>query len=356
MTTQNELHFVFLGSKLPAYARASIELASVTSGVDLHLIGNKSIKKSLKHLPVNFTAIEDFYDSREFNFAKNRITADHKYRNGIWLKSLERFFVIYQYMSTFNRSLILHAELDQLLFKINGLSDSLRNTHLRGLFLPFHSESFAIASIAYINDISALRSLLDFAQSDIKYANEMMLITEWAKHNPSQIFQLPAAATLLQNSGGSFLPNIRLLTANELGGVVDAAQLGQWVAGIDPKHLRLALRPLTLFVDSPSEFLLSKQQLETLRFVQREPGAVNILTSSGLIDVPLYNLHIHSKIHPSLVNDKISISEILDFASRVLQIEIPGAREHQILGWIQAKIYLGKRIVRRLFRVFFLKV
>ena len=347
---------MFLGSKLPAYAKASIKLASITSGVNLCLIGNRSIQKSVKHLPVKFTAVEDFYDSREFDLAKNGITADHKYRNGIWLKSLERFFVIYQYMTAFNKPSILHAELDQLLFKTHGFAESLKNTKLTGLFFPFHSESSAIASIVYINSLAALKSLLDFAQSDVKYANEMVLIAEWAKRNPDLIFQLPTAATLLQNRNDSYLSKVRLLTPAELGGIVDAAQLGQWVAGIDPKNLRLSARPLTLYADSPNEFVLGREQLETLRFVQDEVGTVNIITKSGLTNVPLYNLHIHSKIHSALVNEKISIFEVLDSASRVSQIEIPGARSQQILGWVESRIYLARRIARRIFRLFLLKV
>lgn len=356
MTTRFELHFVFLGSKLPAYAKASIKLASVTSGVDLCLIGNKSIQKSVKHLPVRFTAIEDFYDSREFDLAKNGITSDHKYRNGIWLKSLERFFVIYQYMIAFNKPSILHAELDQLLFKTDRFSESLNNTKLTGLFFPFHSERSAVASIVYINDLAALKSLLDFAQTDIQYANEMVLIAEWSKENPDHIFQLPTVATSLQKRKDSFLPKVRLLTAVELGGIVDAAQLGQWVAGIDPKHLSLSERPLTLYADSPNEFVLGREQLETLRFLYDGVGEVKISTNSGLANVPLYNLHIHSKIHPALVNEKISIFEVLDSASRVSPIEIPGTRGQQILGRIESRIYLARRIVRKLFRLILLKV
>lgn len=346
---------MFLGSKLPAYAKASIQLAASTSGVDLCLIGNRSILKSVRHLPVNFTAIEDFYDNKDFILTKRRITADHKYRNGIWLKSLERFFVIYQYMLTHDRSSILHAELDQLIFRATRLSELLENTKLKGLFFPFHSASAAIASIVYINDILALKSLIDFSQGDFKFANEMVLIAEWAKQNPNLIFQLPTTATLLQSRSDSFLPNVKLLTASELGGVVDAAQLGQWIAGIDPKHLKLSVRPLTLFVDSSTEFLLSRKQLETLRFVHTELGAVNILSDSGLINVPLYNLHIHSKIHPALVNGKISISKVLDAASKVLQIEIPGARKQQIFGRIESKIYLARRIASKVFRILLMK-
>ena len=355
LSKASEIYFVFLGSKLPAYAKASIQLAACTSGVDLCLIGNRSILKSVRHLPVNFTAIEDFYDYKEFNLAKMRITADHKYRNGIWLKSLERFFVIYQYMLTYDRSSILHAELDQLIFGAARFSELLENTKLSGLFLPFHSESSAIASIVYINDILALKSLIDFSQGDFKYANEMVLIAEWAKQNPNLIFQLPTAATLLQSRSDSYLPSVKLLSATELGGVVDAAQLGQWVAGIDPKHLTLSVKPLTLFVDSPTEFLLSREQLQTLRFVQSETGVVHVISDSGSINIPLYNLHIHSKIHPALVNGKISISKVLDSANRMLQIEIPGAREQQILGWIESKIYLAKRIARKFFRILLMK-
>ena len=95
-----EVYFVYLGKSLPTYVESSINLALKYSGLAVHLLGNATIKPNISNISFNFTAVEDFYDSKEFVEAAKRVWYDHTFRNGFWLKSLERFFVLEQYVSS----------------------------------------------------------------------------------------------------------------------------------------------------------------------------------------------------------------------------------------------------------------
>ena len=80
LTNTNEIYFVFLGEKFPSYAKASLKLASETSGMKLCLIGNKSIERSLSGLPIRFIPVEEFYNPEGFQKASSHVWADHNFR------------------------------------------------------------------------------------------------------------------------------------------------------------------------------------------------------------------------------------------------------------------------------------
>ena len=101
MSFSREVNFVYLGKTLPDYGLASIELASRYSGLNVRLIGNASMARSLKNSSAKFTAVEDFYDEKEFKEASKSLTSPHSFRQGFWLKTLERFFVLSQYMESY---------------------------------------------------------------------------------------------------------------------------------------------------------------------------------------------------------------------------------------------------------------
>jgi len=333
-----EVHFVYLGTSLPRYAISSIELAARYSGLNVHLIGNAQMARSLRRSPTRFTAVENFYNQAEFREASKNVTAPNSFRQGFWLKTLERFFVLSQYMSTENLDSIFHAELDQLLFRVDFLLPKLDEAGQRGLFLPFHTAEKAVASLLYCNSQSTLRSLLDFASTSDTFSNEMMLIANWAKYNPGQVFPLPTLASEVNTSARPPL-EVPTLKSDQIGGVVDAAQLGQWVAGIDPRNVPILDLPLTKFVDKQEESLLSRQQLSRLNFnFNPQDGILNVEYDKKFA-VKLYNLHIHSKVHRHLLRYDSSLERLLSQANQIRPTLIPGVRRVQL--WSRLTVFLG---------------
>jgi hypothetical protein len=334
MIQTDEVTFIFLGDKLPKYAIASLNLAASTSGMNISIIGNTCIKDSVSHLPVQFVAVEDFYNPEHFSRAASNVWTDHSYRDGFWLKSLERLFVLRQYMKHSGQKSILHAELDQLLFQINVLVSKLDTLKYFGLFVPFHNDKSAVASILYINDVAALDSLLSFACGEIFFPNEMYLIAEWAKINPELIFELPTTATFIHQREDSVIPGVMLLTPNDTGGLVDPAQMGQWVAGIDPKNVVIREKPVNKFVDLPSRFLLTQSELQSIKFSLSVSNELLIAAGDSETKLKLFNLHVHSKIHAIFDSGHMSLLDLFEFANLDSVMAFRGTRLKQIQSFL----------------------
>jgi hypothetical protein len=57
---------------------------------------------------------------------------------------------------------------------------------------------------------------------------------------------------------------VQLVKPERVAGLVDAAQLGQWIAGIDPRNISPRQIPRTKFVDAPAMHLLSRETIENI--------------------------------------------------------------------------------------------
>jgi hypothetical protein len=60
------------------------------SGMKIHLIGNFKFKNQITKLKINFTSIENFYDPKRFEDALKNTRIDKNFREGFWVKTLER--------------------------------------------------------------------------------------------------------------------------------------------------------------------------------------------------------------------------------------------------------------------------
>ena len=307
----NKVHFVYIGDKLPKYAIASIKLAKKLSGLKIHLIGNSIFKKQIKKLRINFTSIESFYCSKKFKNVSKNLNLKENFRNGFWLKTLERFFILEQFMFKKKINSIFHSEIDQLLFRCDKLIESISKTNKKGLFVPFHSKRQAVASVVFINKLSTLQSLIQSTDLIQKYSNDMELIAAWAKKNPKKIFALPTLATEIKYRS-SILPKcLGIISSKEIGGIVDAAQLGQWVGGIDPKNVNIFSTPRTKFVDKPQKGLLSHNDLKQIEFKKFNDNDNKLTFNFKKKNYQIYNLHLHSKMHHNIVCGKPSLFSLV---------------------------------------------
>ncbi len=335
----NAVTFVYIGDKLPSYADASLKLANETSGARIQLIANSQTAKNFKNRHTDFIAIEDFYNRDLFSDATTRITSDQSFRNGFWVKSLERFFVLDQFVKHTGQKSLFHAELDQLLFGVDDLKVQIEKTFKRGMFLPFHSPNSAVASVVYINDFSSLDSLINFASTGPTFNNEMALIANWAKLHPEKIFALPTLATLEKGSNRVLPQGVQILSQLESLGVVDAAQMGQWVAGIDPRNLPLNIKPKTKFVDEDADWSLNKKDLSAFVFdLSSNQRQLHVTNSNGRTRI--FNLHLHSKVHKILLSQSFSIENLITLANKKDSHLLRGTRITQ-LGWHLKKAYFA---------------
>ena len=348
--------FVYLGSKFPRYANASLELAAEYSGLDITLLLNATLRHKVKSRSVELISIEEFYSPLDFVEIDAKIDLPLSFRNGFWSKTLERFFVIKQYMEISNSQGIFHAELDQILFRCDKLIEALKASQFKGLALPFHTLDKGIASVLYCNDIKNLESLLDFAKVTPRFKNEMELIGKWAKSNPQMVSLLPTLASEVKGIDSFERSGFHVLDHATIGGIVDGAQVGQWIGGEDPRNIEIRYVPMTKYVDAPSADILSFSELSRVDLKLDSSNSL-LVSYDKSSEYYLYNIHVHSKIHPWIVKSGRNLVKLLNQANKPEPVALSISRKIQILefignGYKAVSSHPGEFMTRSLSRIF----
>ena len=329
--------FVFIGNKLPTYAISAIQLAQISSGMKINLIASHQIKSCVNSLNVEFTELEDFYNPIEFNEGIRKFLYSNSFRDGFWQKTLERFFVIDQYLKSSGSRTIFHAELDQMLFRTDRLVNAIEETELTGAFFPFHTATHGCASIFYCNDPLALRDFIEFVLSAKTVTSDMQLLADWSHAQSNATFVLPTISSEIRSAAFLKKSEDKLIPSMVLGGIVDAAQLGQWIGGEDPRNIPIFRKPTNRHSEIGASDLLSATELGELRFELDPDQTLKIQFKDGS-RTNIYNLHFHSKIHHWLLKSKENLPKLIEYTNRSQLMTIPTTRKIQIFYFLDTAL------------------
>ncbi len=275
------LVFVWLGNKAPHWMSLALALNKQSCGIKTILISSRSLGKV--DCVDQQIWIEDFYEaSGKLNVL---LAKQHpRFREGFWIKTSERFFVLEQYMRKFSCNALFHAELDNLVFDLSGLSSRLNNIGA-GFFCPRDSVSRGIASLTYINQVHALTEMLAIcASSEMSFKNDMELLG-YMLQSSSKFFSLPTENSFLTDKP----PQWRSVSPPTLSGIFDAAAMGQFLFGIDPKNVGVLL--FNFFENENKGCDLHKLRF-TLDF---DSHRLVVTNTEDQRSFNVYNLHVHSK-------------------------------------------------------------
>ena len=278
----------FSGTSLPRYARKSLSHLSKMWPAKVHLltdIPGLAIKPTVEveHFSPWFST------NRYANFVRDS-PLDGNFRQGFWLKTALRFFVIAEWMELSGVDRVLHLELDCALQNIEGMEKYLHSLR-RGVYLPWVSTDVAIASIVYFHGLGPVKELAEFMAANAELGNEMNILARFLKLRPDIAFGLPSPLGPVL-SGSERAPAPNQLPANFESGVFDAAQIGHWLFGPDPANIRGHLVRANYEFNYGDE---SKRRFRQVagRLVLRAPSRISL--ASGAAALPVRNLHVHSK-------------------------------------------------------------
>lgn len=328
--SQTQVLFVYLGNRLPDYAVSSIEMAAKYSNQDVVLLANESALKNTRITNCLVVSVESFYSPVNFEVARRGLNSDAKFRSALWAKSLERFFVLEQYMIHYGLDEIFHAELDQFLFDTSSLVGALKKIDYRGLFAPCHSSKAVVASLFYCNSLEAFTEFLGFAASGVRYSSEMELLSRWASISEGKFLELPTVHTYLHLISDATIVGSDLLTSKELNGVTDAAEFGQWFGGIDPRNVPIFESPMNKFVGPPGNSNLSSNELSSCKLSFDSEKNRLMLEIPNLSNTQIFNLHIHSKIHSTKFLDVTYLQKVISSVNSEEVMRFRGTRKLQI--------------------------
>jgi hypothetical protein len=295
MNTNAPLIFVYLGKKLPEYVKYSMLLACETSHSEVVLLSE--VVLDIKKDNYKNILIQSFYDYSEFKKVAKSLNFDKDFWDGFWLKTLERFFVLKQYMENFEISKCFHAEADNMVFNLSVLSQKLDSVG-EFMFIPRPSQDRALASLIYINGIKSIEMLCSYAKEKSDVTNEMQILANFLNKFPNYAKALPTDIAFDEDM------DLEYISPGLSGGIFDAAAIGQWLFGVDMRNLNIPLYNHFKNTD------LGFTEIEDLKIYYGEEK--NILTIEYLNKTyTLFNIHIHSKVHKKII-DNIFFKNVLN--------------------------------------------
>lgn len=329
------LIFVYLGSQLPEYTNPSLRFALRDTQRRVILLGTSADPPGVSK--VEYYDVSEWYSPLDFERFRSNSPLDPYFRNGFWFRAAERFFVLQQWVKREKIDTFFHAELDNLIFTLSSLENSL--SHERGkLFLPADSIGRGFGSLVYCSGFEALDALVAFMIEHADMGNEMLILGHFLARNPELASRLPS----IESGVVSHSRHEPVGNSEEVAGLVDAAALGQWLFGIDPSNTSR-----TVFTKRRNES--SHVDLRGLSFQYRETDHTLLVKHSRRKSHPVFNLHVHSKIIGRLEKNLRIYLWAAKFPFPVVVVYRAGRLRHHITRRILSKKNL--RFTRTLIRL-----
>lgn len=218
----------------------------------------------------------DYNTLDDLNYNK-KSQLDRNFRNGFWYFASLRLFYLYSYIKKYNIEHCVHIENDVLVYENLDIL-----TKKDFIYAPFDSYNRVIPSFIYIPNHETFKPVID------NYNNTLNDMENLAKFN--FIKSLPIIP-IINNEMIKFNENF-----DEFNCIFDAAAMGQYLGGIDPRNQGGDTRGFI------NETCIIKYNNYKFYWV-KENNLYNpfILINNKLIKI--INLHIHSKQLQNFLSD-----------------------------------------------------
>jgi len=286
----NETEFVFvqLGTHLPKHLIQNLLLVNDSfPNIKINLVLSESCQR-IKLIP-DFVDLTFYTATESVEGILSKKVRDPTFREGFWRYSLERLFAIESIHFAKPNASLIHIESDILLLPEFPIDKFKLLNHVSWMCVDAEKD---IASIIYFPNIAKTRK---FTKDLYDYLVESdsptdMLGLHWLRQNhPQEYMLLPTGISLHEDlhSETKDSPDITEIFSE---GIFDAAGIGMWLTGFDPrnnygvtKYFETSkLRESGFYID-PSAFPYTYEKSSGLSFTR------------GHIRTQIYNLHVHSK-------------------------------------------------------------
>ncbi len=232
------------------------------------------------------------------------------FRGGFWRFAIERFFVLDDLMSSTGIDNVLHFEFDNMVYaSIDELGKVLVSTS-RGLSLPVDAPNRCIPSVVFIRSSDDIGMFCEAYNRRylVQGLNDMKALSRYSNRKPDRCSTLPLLPTTYRDGRTELSSLIGAKTKHfdlfdndfeVFGGVFDAAALGQYMGGVDPRN------------DPPygpgfiNETAMYSPADLGLHWRRDDDGRLVPWGSYKGLDFPVFNLHIHSKNLAAFRSDRM---------------------------------------------------
>lgn len=268
------LVLVHVGDTFPEYINDCIKQVQTVSDIAIHLlISNKHIAK-IKSSKVELYFLENIAKSREHMFFEQKTKLDSEFRGGFWRYATERFFYLYDHVAALDLHDVFHIENDNLIF--SDFTKKLDVFQTKPMWCVMDAHNRCIPSFLYFEGKYILRTLVFSCLTECdKKLNDMEALANFRNRNIHDIGTLPIINNYIEYIDPMYYEN-----ADKFGCLFDAAAVGQYIGGVDPRNIP---GNTCGFINETCVFKCDKARV------------YNVGKNPYLNDMPLVNLHIHSK-------------------------------------------------------------
>jgi hypothetical protein len=300
--TKYEIVFVHLGNSLPKYLELNIiRTHELFPEPEITLISDAI------HFENNFITRHKYVRSGTTDSILVQSKHDAKFREGFWIKSLERLIAVLEYQIVQKRRNVIHIESDVLLMPNAPLEEVAR---LESPTWTKYSRTKSVGAIFFVPTPESAQKIL-FAiwglireQPDITDMTILNILAEELKLGTT------FSHSALEESPVSEESSEGCVDLNR--GIFDPAQIGMWLTGEDPRnHLGMNVIHLNdLYTSGDSSI-----NPEKLRFSLDSENRLWATNTAGR-RFPIWSLHIHSKnVELFRDNQGIQLKKFVDASS-----------------------------------------
>lgn len=273
MSQRPKLAFVFLGSKIPEYARLNLKLIRQTFPDNEIFLISDNLKNSNLVKGIAFHLVPGV--SQLWPEIHQAITHDLSFRNGFWFNSVARFMAIKKWMSGGIEGPVIHLELDVLMCP--DFPISLFEKITEDLAYTLASPSEGSAAVLFIRDYESICSLVSISEEifmNTPGATDMTILRSIYDDQAMSIKILPSLPGFITDPKDIFYDYI-----------FDPSSWGMFLLGQDPRNHR---GRLILNRSEPHHFVQPENFVVTYR--QHCLFIENLSEGKQLV-----SLHVHSK-------------------------------------------------------------
>ena len=295
--------FIHIGPNIPAYLGEAILQVRRFNTCPLYLVAEQASLVAFQApegCNVTGVACEDLGFSPVHEQFRSICPFDKSFRDGFWTHTTERFFYLASLAEKFQLTNVVHMENDVMLYgNLEFLVPQLATLYPGGA-APYDHERRCVPSFVYAAQPQALTSLCQFIVeflrvNPIAQANDMLLLALARAHLAPQWDFLPILPPFYPGSvvnllgQGAASPESFAKNSAALGRVFDAAAIGQYLGGTDPRNPQA---PGPGFINETS--MLDPSRLTYMWGIDPEGRRIPYMVL-GDQHLPITNLHIHCK-------------------------------------------------------------
>ena len=274
--TNSSIIFVWIGLKLPIYARKSLQFCNMNNPQSEILLLTNATNTSALRGEINIV----YFGNNEIHKLRCKLP-QMQYKGEFWENTSLRFLLLNEYVDNTRLKSFFHAELDNFIFNLYGL-DSLMNNLGNGIFAPRDAVDRAISSLIYCNRGESLSDLVGLYSCSRPPLNDMDAMGKYACKYQHYFHALPTESFLYNST------KYPLVKPEIISGIFDAAAIGQYILGVDPIHYQF--KPCwNGFVNENCNI-----DLNSVDFLVEDSRIFIQYKASG-IKFQIFNIHLHSK-------------------------------------------------------------